>query len=238
MKVLKEYIRYYISGSLRQVRENDISCQIKKLKNSQGTSENILRNYVRSIILQHINEVCGDVNDDVADALATAQMAHLGQKRRTGEPYLVHPVEVANIVYAYYPDEPVLCAAALLHDALEDALSQGNVKSSEEMESLIAGSFGQPDIGLRALDIVRSLTHTKGTDYSDYVASIANKPDVLKIKLSDMLHNLQSAPSPKQKQKYKDALDTLSLGGPPPGINPAHWKELVHLINKDSEELN
>ena len=67
MKVLKEYIRYYISGSLRQVRENDISCQIKKLKNSQGTSENILRNYVRSIILQHINEVCGDVNDDVAD---------------------------------------------------------------------------------------------------------------------------------------------------------------------------
>ena len=234
MKVLEEYISYYISGTLREKRECQISGQLENMQKLQNSSENVLREYVRSVILEHINEVCGEVSDDVADALATAQMAHLGQKRRSGEPYLTHPVEVANIVNMYYPEDPVLCAAALLHDSLEDALKMGNVTDNADMESLIAGSFGNPSVGERALSIVKSLTHSKGVEYSDYVLDLSSDPDVLKIKLSDMLHNLRSSPSDKQKEKYRKALLTLSPNlTPPPEINSSHWRSLVKLIIKD-----
>ena len=224
MLVLKEYIRHYISGGISEKYDPE-------LFHEKNRTYSLLREYVRSVICE-INEVCGDVDEDVADALATAQMAHLGQKRRTGEPYLVHPVEVANIVHRYYPENTVLCAAALLHDSLEDALKMGNVVSNKDMESLIAGSFGNESVGQEALRIVRALTHSGGTDYGDYVLAISSDPDVLKIKLSDMLHNLQSAPSDKQRQKYKKALQILSPEGlPPTGISTEHWNALIRAVN-------
>ena len=234
MRVLKEYIRHYITGALKE--KNSTAEEVFQKRKS--TSLQILRDYVRGVI-KEINEVCGDVNDDVADALATAQMAHLGQTRRSGEPYLVHPVEVANIVHAYYPEETTLCAAALLHDSLEDALKMGNVVSNKDMESLIAGSFGDPSVGHEALRIVKSLTHAPGDDYSRYVLSIASDPDVLKIKLADMLHNLNSSPSKKQKQKYKNALQILSPEGKPPsGISSGHWKALMNAADDTKERIN
>ena len=238
MQVLKEYIRYYISGSLRESREIEISCQLDEMKKRGNITENVLRKFVRSVILEHINEVCGEVSDDVADALATAQLAHLGQKRRSGEPYLTHPVEVANIVHMYYPDEPVLCAAALLHDALEDALKMGNIEDDKSMESMIAGSFGDPFVGNEALRIVRSLTHAEGVEYSDYVLSLSSDPNVLKIKLADMLHNLQSSPSDKQKEKYRNALQALSPDGAPPlDVDSGHWESIMRIFNKDKEVI-
>ena len=128
-------------------------------------------------------------------------------------------------------------AAALLHDTLEDAVKLGNVKNDSDMESLIAGSFGDPNVGFKALNIVKSLTHDQSVDYSQYVTSVANDPDVLKIKLSDMLHNLRSAPSDRQRQKYKNALLSLSPDGSVPyGINAAHWRELTKLTSEESEE--
>ncbi len=230
MRVLKEYIRYYISGALSERSGSAVQPLFYETK---GPTLGLLRKYVRSVI-QEINEVCGDASEDVADALATAQMAHLGQKRRSGEPYLVHPVEVASIVHRYYPENTVLCAAALLHDSLEDALKMGNVRSNKDMESLIAGSFGDPNVGHEALRIVKALTHASGADYTDYVLSMSSDPDVLKIKLSDMLHNLQSTPSDKQRLKYKKALNILSPEGhAPAGINKSHWTALMNAVNQD-----
>ena len=232
---LQKYARYYSSGSLREERERSILSEVGVLQKDKKNSDGLIREYVRSIIRVHINEVCGEANDDINDALATAQLAHLGQKRRSGEPYLTHPIEVANIVHQFYPENPVLCAAAILHDTLEDAFKLGNVESNEDMESFIAGSFGDPTVGYDALRLVRALTHSSN-DYSRYIESIAGDPDVLKIKLSDMLHNLRSNPSNRQRLKYSNALSTLSpTGEPPPGIKSAHWQELSKLANLTEE---
>ena len=171
-----------------------------------------------------IREICGAPDVDINDALATAQLAHLGQRRRSGEEYIEHPKEVAQIVYNYYQD-PVLCAAALLHDTLEDAVAQGNAESDEEMASLIAGSFGDPQLGDDVLRLVRSLTHEKSTDYTSYLLNLASDPQALKVKLADVLHNLSSSPSEKQILKYRGALEALraEYGEPPVGISGAHW---------------
>jgi len=174
-----------------------------------------------------IREICGAPDVNIDDALATAQLAHLGQKRRSGEEYIEHPKQVAQIVYDYYQD-PVLCAAALLHDTLEDAVAQGNAETDEEMSSLISGSFGDPGLGDDVLRLVRSLTHEKSTPYTDYLIDLASNPQALRIKLADVLHNLSSSPSEKQVRKYGDALKALQqvYGSPPASISTAHWNAL------------
>lgn len=182
-----------------------------------------------------IREICGAPDVDINDALATAQLAHLGQRRRSGEEYIEHPKQVAQIVYNYYQD-PVLCAAALLHDTLEDAVAQGNAETDEEMASLIAGSFGNPELGDDVLRLVRSLTHEKSTDYTSYLIDLAADPQALKVKLADVLHNLSSSPSEKQLLKYKTALEALraEYGEPPAGISGAHWEALKNIVKLDA----
>jgi len=178
-----------------------------------------------------IREICGSPDVDINDALATAQLAHLGQRRRSGEEYIEHPKQVAQIVYSYYQD-PVLCAAALLHDTLEDAVAQGNADTDEEMASLISGSFGDPELGDDVLRLVRSLTHIKNVPYTDYLLDLALDPQALKVKLADVLHNLSSSPSEKQIVKYTSALEALrdAYGEPPAGISKSHWNALKKVV--------
>lgn len=174
-----------------------------------------------------IREICGDYSADVEDALATAELAHMGQTRRSGEQYIEHPKAVAKMVFDYYGD-PTLCAAALLHDALEDALDQGNVDSNDQMESLIAGSFGNEAMGYQVLDLVQALTHDRSLSYDEYVLKLSSNPGALRVKLADMLHNLTHSPSETQRAKYRNALEALRdiYGEPPAGISRVHWADL------------
>ena len=172
-------------------------------------------------------EICGAPSADIDDALSTAQLAHLGQTRRSGEAYIEHPKEVARIVYSFYRD-PVLCAAALLHDSLEDAIDQGNFESLDDLKTMISASFGDPRVGAEALRIVQNLTHNKNVPYAEYVTSLLGDSNALRVKLADMLHNLRSSPSATQLEKYTKTLQALqnASGGIPHGINQAHWNAL------------
>tara|TARA_Y100000034_G_scaffold61396_1_gene74566 strand:+ start:389 stop:1018 length:630 start_codon:yes stop_codon:yes gene_type:complete len=196
----------------------------------------LLRQYIKEILgvaraRKSIKEICGASNADIENAMATANLAHLGQERRSGDPYIVHPVAVADIVYHFYPDDQTLCGIALLHDTMEDALKHGNVKDAEEMASRITASFGDPGAGQEALRIVRALTHEKGKPYDEYVVGLADDPSALRIKLADMLHNLSSTPTDRQLNKYARALKVLMdvSGGKPSSIDVGHWEELLEL---------
>ncbi len=94
----------------------------------------LLRRYVNQIIKEGFDSVH-----------STADYAHLGQKRRTGEPYILHPERVSEIVSQYYPGNRVARMTALLHDTLEDAIDLGNVQDEEEMIALIDDSIDNPD---------------------------------------------------------------------------------------------
>jgi hypothetical protein len=99
------------------------------------------------------------------------------------------------------------------------------------MAMMIAGSFGDPEVGREAVRVVRLLTHASDVPYDQYVIQLINEPHAMRIKLADMLHNLQSAPSDKQITKYANALQNIinSVGGPPPEINSRHWAELMSI---------
>ena len=177
--------------------------------------------------------------DDMADVYATARMAHMGQKRRSGEEYFTHPTAVKDIVKKYYSDDKLSQLVALLHDTLEDAPGL-TMDSVEEMEVFIRGSIRDPRVAEKVLSSVRALTHDKSIDYSSYVASLLRNPTALRVKLADMLHNLGTNPTQKQKNKYMTALADLSdaAGGIPKSIHAGHWQEILKIVEpRELQEL-
>ena len=172
------------------------------------------------------------------DVIATANLAHLGQKRRSsGLPGISHPEKVAKIVKNFYNDRDDLCLAAYLHDSLEDAPKLGNI-SEDDLVDLIMGSIQDREQGMRILSIIRNMTHDKSEQsYEEYFSSLIGKPDTLIVKLSDMLHNLRDNPSPKQALKYKNVIDSLDrskLGY----ISDRHWNALDRALNAALEQHN
>lgn len=171
--------------------------------------------------------------DDFKDVYNTARMAHVGQTRRDGSEYFSHPSQVRNIARKFYPKDNVVQMAALLHDSLEDAPGS-TVSSVGEMEDFIKGSIQDPAAADEVIRVVRALTHEKGGDYQAYVAGLLNDVPTLRVKLADMVHNLTDNPSPKQKAKYKKALDVIASktgGEPPRGISSNHWNTLMSLAS-------
>ena len=189
----------------------------------------ITKSQIRKIILEKFS------SDDFKDVYATARMAHTGQKRRSGEDYFTHPSEVRNITRRFYPRDHAAQMVALLHDAIEDAPGS-TVDTPEEMEEFIRGSIQDPHSGQVVIDAVKALTHEKNAPYTDYVVGLLDNPLALKVKLADMIHNLSSTPTPRQKQKYLIALEKLQLasGGIPQGISEKHWSHLMSLTENKS----
>jgi|TARA_Y100000310_G_scaffold256872_1_gene264798 GTP pyrophosphokinase len=179
----------------------------------------------------------GFSKEDYEDVYATARMAHLGQERRSGAPGFSHPSAVRNLARKYYPNDKQAQLVALLHDTLEDAPKLGTVGSEEEMKLWIRGAFGDEQSAEKILATVEALTHPPGMRYDVYVSSLLGDELALRVKLVDMLHNLRTSPSPKQAQKYKNALEVLAdlAGGKPIGISREHWAALQTALSAVTE---
>ena len=76
-----------------------------------------LRHYIRRVLIEKIQA------EDFEDVMQTAQLAHLGQKRRDGSDYIMHPLAVQAITKRHYPENFAAQILALLHDAIEDGPS-------------------------------------------------------------------------------------------------------------------
>ena len=108
-------------------------------------------------------------------AYEVAKNAHQNQRRKFGEPYIIHPLEVACILAALRLDRESI-AAALLHDVIED--------SPVTLEELERAGF--PD---KVLGALRALTHDPKVPYMEYVAALRNDPIAAAVKLADLRHN-------------------------------------------------
>ena len=142
-------------------------------------------------------------------AFDLAVNAHEGQKRKTGEPYIIHPIAVANIIAENGLDlESVM--AGLLHDVVEDTYIT--------YDQLVSG-FGQ-DVA----DLVDGVTKLGQIPYSSreeqqvenlrkMILAMAKDVRVILIKLADRLHNmrtLDAMPPPTQRSKALETLEVYS----------------------------
>ncbi|MDQ3573274.1 MAG: bifunctional (p)ppGpp synthetase/guanosine-3',5'-bis(diphosphate) 3'-pyrophosphohydrolase [Actinomycetota bacterium] len=159
----------------------------------------------------------------VEKAFAFACERHVDQKRRSGEEFITHPVEVAKICAGLRLDTETLCAA-LLHDTVEDtSASLGEVldQFGEAVAGLVDGVTKLTGITFQSRD------ENQAENYRKMMVAMASDVRVILIKLADRLHNMRTlAAMPKQKQMEK-ARETLEIYAPLAhrlGIHAIKWE--------------
>jgi GTP pyrophosphokinase len=159
----------------------------------------------------------------IEHAYEVARDAHRDQVRRSGDPFIAHPLGVAMILAELGLDDVTL-AAALLHDAVED--------TSLTLEDLVP-DFG-PDVtaivdGVTKLDRLQfdSREEQQAATMRKMLVAMAKDVRVLLIKLADRLHNMRtiaSLPEPKQKRIAQETLDIYAPLAHRLGIQDVKWQ--------------
>jgi GTP diphosphokinase / guanosine-3',5'-bis(diphosphate) 3'-diphosphatase len=147
---------------------------------------------------------------EVQRAFDVAAESHRGQMRKSGEPFIRHPLGVANILADLGMDTTTL-VAALLHDVVEDT-----ELGLEEVEREFGPEVGRIVDGLTKLERIeyRTREQQQAENVRKMIVAMARDIRVLIIKLADRLHNMRTLDSlPRRKQEEK-ATETLEIYGP------------------------
>jgi len=148
--------------------------------------------------------------DKVWEAYRFSEKAHSGQKRRSGEDYISHPVSVACIAARFHLDSQSI-QAALLHDVVEDTES-----TESEIESKFGKQVSNLVIGLSKLDKVefQDANEAQAENFRKMLLAMTQDVRVILIKLSDRLHNMQTIQSLDENKKTRIAQETVDIYAP------------------------
>ena len=148
--------------------------------------------------------------DKVWEAYRFSEKAHSGQKRRSGEDYISHPVSVACIAARFHLDSQSI-QAALLHDVVEDTES-----TELEIESKFGKQVSNLVIGLSKLDKVefQDANEAQAENFRKMLLAMTQDVRVILIKLSDRLHNMQTIQSLDENKKTRIAQETVDIYAP------------------------
>ena len=146
----------------------------------------------------------------LADAYRFSEAAHAGQRRQSGDPYISHPLAVAEILAGWHLDGQALMAA-LLHDVMEDT----SVTKAE-----IADTFGKPVAelvdGLSKLDKIefQSAEDAQAENFRKMLLAMARDVRVILIKLADRLHNMRTLDAVPPAKRRRVARETMEIYAP------------------------
>ena len=179
----------------------------------------------RFAVLQEMTKsyLTEDEEEKLVEAFAFARKVHKGQLRKSGEPFVAHPVEVAIILADLRMDVETLCTA-LLHDTIED---------TETTDRDITRLFGERVTQL--VEGVTKITRIEVESLSDEQAAtirkmfVAMNQDirVVVIKLADRLHNMRTLSSLREDRRIFKSRETLEIYAPIAhrlGINSIKWE--------------
>lgn len=145
----------------------------------------------------------------ISEAYSVAVAAHDGQVRRSGEPYVLHPVAVATIVASLGLDDTTI-AAALLHDAVEDTgvtITDLEASFGPEVAAIVDGVTKLERVKFDSKEAQQAATVRK------MLVAMAKDLRVLIIKLADRLHNMRTVagmPTWKQERSAQETLDVYA----------------------------
>lgn len=142
-----------------------------------------------------------------------ANEAHKGQNRKSGEPYIIHPMEVAYIITTLQLDDSAICAA-LLHDIVEDTeITREDLQEifGEEIVNLVEGVTKLGKISAQTFIDTRE---EQVENYRKFFMAMAKDIRVLMIKLADRLHNMRTLKHLADDRKIANAKETRMLYAP------------------------
>ncbi|MBI3371648.1 MAG: bifunctional (p)ppGpp synthetase/guanosine-3',5'-bis(diphosphate) 3'-pyrophosphohydrolase [Betaproteobacteria bacterium] len=146
----------------------------------------------------------------LGEAFRFSETAHAGQTRQSGDPYISHPLAVAEILAAWRLDGQAL-VAALLHDVMEDT----SVTKDE-----ISATFGKPVAelvdGLSKLDRIefQSAEDAQAENFRKMLLAMARDVRVILIKLADRLHNMRTLGAVPLQKRRRIARETMEIYAP------------------------
>jgi guanosine-3',5'-bis(diphosphate) 3'-pyrophosphohydrolase len=148
--------------------------------------------------------------EHVLVAIEFSRVAHQGQMRQSGDPYITHPIAVARILAPLHIDAQAIIAA-LLHDVVED---------TDTTTEQVAEKFGKPVAelvdGLSKLDLIQFETRedAQAENFRKMLLAMARDVRVILIKLADRLHNMRTLDSMALDKRERIARETMEIYAP------------------------
>ena len=176
---------------------------------SQEEAFDILKAYRR--LLRSVNHPLS--KEDTAlihKAFSQAVQAHMHQRRRSGEPYVFHPIAVATIVASQMSLDATAIASALLHDVVEDT-----DVTLEDIEREYGPTIARIIDGLTKISgISDSNISVQAENFRKMLITISNDIRVILIKIADRLHNMKTMDAMIRQKQQKIASETLYIYAP------------------------
>ena len=196
-----------------------------------ATPEELRARIVRPIMPDGNSEVLVEKTSYLDDAAAEklkrayeyASTAHKGVKRKSGEPYIIHPIEVALILSDLRMDVDTLCAA-LLHDTIED--TDTTAAALEEQFGAQVSQLVQGVTKITRIE-VESLTDEQAATMRKMFVAMSKDIRVIVIKLADRLHNMRTLSALKEDRRIFKSRETLEIYAPIAhrlGIGSIKWE--------------
>ncbi len=159
----------------------------------------------------------------LARAFEFARTAHAGQCRKSGEPFIIHPIEVGIILADLRMDAETICAA-LLHDTVEDTKV-----TAEEVERAFNPQVRALVEGVTKITRieVESLTDEQAATIRKMFVAMSKDIRVIVIKLADRLHNMRTLAALREDRRIFKSRETLEIYAPIAhrlGINSIKWE--------------
>ncbi|MDR0619816.1 MAG: RelA/SpoT family protein [Bacteroidales bacterium] len=173
-----------------------------------------------------VNEI-----EKISKAYRLALKAHVDMRRKSGEPYIYHPLEVARIVVADIGLGPTSVVCALLHDVVEDT-----DYTLEDIESMFGQTVARIVDGLTKIDDgtfeATEDTSMQVENFRKILLTLSDDVRVILIKLADRLHNMRTLGSMKDEKQLKIASETLNI------YAPLAYRLGLYLIKTELEDLS
>ena len=193
---------------------------------SQEEKEEIERRHCRLIEAWQTRKEAQDL-EMVDKAFYFAVEAHKEQRRRTGEPYIYHPIEVATIAAHDIGLGRTSIICALLHDVVEDTKY-----TLDEISTMFGEKVTRVVDGLTKFEKMEGVESMQAENFKKIISSLSYDIRVVLIKLSDRLHNMRTLDSMPKHKQLKIASETLYL------YAPLAYRLGLHAIKTELEDLS
>src|SRR6478752_4107659 len=166
-------------------------------------------------------------------AFDEAERAHRGQVRRSGEPFINHPLGVALICAQLHLDEQTI-AAALLHDVIEDTETD-----LDELKAAFGPDIAQLVEGVTKLTRIsfQSREQAEAENYRKMIVAMAQDVRVILIKLADRLHNMRTIEYLGKQKQVQKARETLEVYAPR-AHREEHVREAAMVLQAELDKVD
>ena len=177
----------------------------------ETADEQLISDAFQHLLNDYLNSRHRKKIDLITKAFNFAKQAHKGVRRLSGEPYIMHPIAVAQIVCSEIGLGSTSICAALLHDVVEDT-----EYTVEDIENIFGAKIAQIVDGLTKISggIFGEQTSAQAENFKKLLLTMSEDIRVILIKIADRLHNMRTLDSQPANKQYKIAGETLYLYAP------------------------